>query len=109
MNLQPSPVVEQQPYSREPSDARIQRERDQAVAAEWHQIDRVLRVLATALDAIGAKLGEARETIVYDQNAAIEIVDEQRQSVIEVAAQLRTARLNPDANQERKAAEAAKR
>lgn len=97
---------EQQPYTREPIELRVQRERDAAIQGEWAQIDRILRILATTCDAIASELGRAREKIVYDRTAAIEIVDEQRQCVIEVAAQLRTARVNPARNEERKASEA---
>lgn len=99
-----SPV--QAVYSRDVLADRIQRERDQAIQGEWNQIDRILRILATTCDAIAVRLGEAREKIIYDRSSAIEIVDEQRHNVVEVATQLRTARVNPDRNEERKASEA---
>lgn len=101
------PAVAQQPYTRETIEQRIQRERDAAVKAEWAQIERVGKVVATALDAIGVALGEASARLLYDKAAGIQMVDEARECIVECAYQLRTARLSPDANQERKVAEAA--
>ena len=109
MTMQSTSAAVQQPYTRESVDARVQRERDAAIEGEWRQIDRITRILATTLDAVAAELGKAREMITWNRNAAIKLVDEQRECVAEVAAQLRTARLSPDANEARKAAEAAKR
>jgi hypothetical protein len=98
--------VEQHTYAREPIEARVHRERQSAIESEWAQIDRVLRILATTCDAIALELGRAREMIAWNRTAAIEAVDEQRQCVVEVAAQLRTARVNPSVNEQRKASEA---
>jgi len=109
MTMSSTPAPVQQPYIRETIEARVQRERDAAIQGEWRQIDRITRILATTLDAVAAELGKAREMITWNGTAAAELVDEQRECVAEVAAQLRTARLNPDANEARKAAEAAKR
>jgi hypothetical protein len=96
----------QQPYVRGSLGERIQLERNAAIEAEWRQIERITRILATTLDAVAAELGKAREMITWNRSAAAELVDEQRECVAEVAAQLRTARVNPDRNDERKASEA---
>jgi hypothetical protein len=101
-----TPAVVQQPYIRGSLAERIQLERDAAVAAEWKQVERITRILATTLDAVAAELGKAREMITWNRSAAAELVDEQRECVAEVAAQLRTARVNPDRNDERKTSEA---
>jgi hypothetical protein len=106
--LPATPAVAQQPYIRGSLAERIQLERNAAIEGEWRQIDRVLRILATTCDAVSAELGKAREMITWNRTAAAELVDEQRQCVMEVAAQLRTARVNPDANEQRKASEAAR-
>jgi hypothetical protein len=96
----------QQPYVRGSFAERIQLERDAAVAAEWNQVERITRILATTLDAVAAELGKAREMITWNRTAAAELLDEQRECVIEVAAQLRTARVNPERNDERKTIDA---
>lgn len=106
MSLVAVPAVEQQPYTREPIEARVQRERDQAIEGEWRQIDRVLRVLATTVDAIVMELRAVPNQILTDRAAAITAVEQQTACVAEVAVQLRTARVSPEKNQERKAAEA---
>jgi ribosomal protein L17 len=68
-----TPAVVQQPYIRGSLAERIQLERDAAVAAEWKQVERITRILATTLDAVAAELGKAREmetTIANYQNSS---------------------------------------
>lgn len=108
----PNAAPEQKSYVRESLPDRIQRERDAAVRVEWAQIDRIGRVVATCLEGTTAELREIAKIMVYDRTTALARLEAMTGVIDEAAMQLRTWRLPPDANVERKgkdAAEAAQR
>jgi hypothetical protein len=77
------------------------------VRAEWAQIDRIGRAVATCLEGTAAEMREIAKVMIFDRTSALARLEAMTGVIDEAAVQLRTWRLPPDANVERKGKDAA--